>query len=71
MATFNAKSISENKNDISLVSVPAAATSKFCEVWPTAKTGLELLTGVIKNPVLKVIIGTVVAAGDAVASRIC
>ena len=71
MATFNAKTITGNANDMSLVASPATAKNKFCEVWPTAKTALGLLQELVKNPVVKVIIGTVIAAGDAVASRIC
>jgi len=71
MATFNSKTITSNASDISLVSAPATARNKFCEVWPGAKTALELLQGIIKNPVAKAAIGIVIAAGDAVASRIC
>lgn len=70
MATFNAKAIKENVNDISLVSV-AGSKNKFCEVWPGAKTALELLQGIIKNPIAKGAIGIVIAAGDAVATKIC
>jgi len=70
MATFNAKTITSNANDISLVQVRDAKNT-FCEVWPGAKKALELLQGIIKNPIAKGAIGIVIAAGDAVASRIC
>jgi len=70
MATFNAKSIKENVNDISLVA-PGTSKDKFCEIWPGAKKALELLQGIIKNPIAKGAIGIVIAAGDAVASKIC
>ena len=72
MATVSVATIKKNSKDISLVSAKAKAkTGKFCEVWPTAKIGLQLLQDVIKNPVVKVIINTVIAAGDAVAAKIC
>ena len=74
MATVSAATIQKNAGDISLVSAKkraSAKTNKFCEVWPTAKVGLQLLQDVIKNPVVKVIINTVIAAGDAVATKIC
>jgi hypothetical protein len=71
MAVFNAKTITSNAKDISLVSAPAGSKNKFCEVWPTAKTALEILQSVVKNPAVKLIISTVIATGDAVASRIC
>ncbi len=71
MATFNAKTITSNANDISLVSAPAKAKNSFCEIWPGAKTALGLLQDIIKNPIAKGAIGIVIAAGDAVASKIC
>ena len=71
MAAFNAKTITSNAKDISLVSAPAGSKNKFCEVWPAAKTGLELLQSIVKNPIAKAAIGIVVAAGDAVSSKIC
>jgi hypothetical protein len=71
MATFNVKTITSNAKDISLVAAPAGEKNKFCEIWPNAKTALQLLQSVVKNPVVKVMIGGVIAAGDAVASRIC
>lgn len=62
----------KNAADISLVSAKARKkTNKFCEVWPTAKIALQLLQDVVKNPVVKVVINTVIAAGDAVAAKIC
>jgi len=71
MATFSAKSITTNASDISLVSTPAASKTKFCEIWPNAKSALVVLQGIIKNPIAKGAIGIVISAGDAVASRIC
>jgi len=71
MAVFNAKTITANAKDISLLSAPAGSKNKFCEVWPGAKTALELLQGIIKNPIAKAAVGIVIAAGDAVATKIC
>ena len=71
MASFNAKTITTNASDISLGSVAAGDKSKFCEIWPNAKSALVVLQGLIKNPIAKGAIGIVIAAGDAVASRIC
>jgi hypothetical protein len=53
------------------ISLEATSAPEFCRLWPTVKTGLELLQGLLKNPVLKAIVGTIIGAGDAVASRIC
>ena len=71
MATLSAKSIKTKASDISLVSAPATEKNKFCDIWPGAKKGLELLQNIIKNPIAKAAIGIVIAAGDAVASKIC
>ena len=71
MASFNAKSITTNAGDISLLSAPATSKNRFCEIWPNAKSALVLLQDIIKNPIAKGAIGIVISAGDAVASRIC
>jgi hypothetical protein len=44
---------------------------KFCEVWPNAKIGLELLIEMTKNPMVKGVIGIVIAGGDVVAKKVC
>ena len=69
MAKYNAKSVTGNASDISLS--PSADKGKFCEVWPTAKEGLQMLKDMIKNPIAKGAIGIVIAAGDAVSGRVC
>lgn len=71
MAAISTKSITDNAKDISLVAPKAASKNKFCEIWPGAKTALELLQSIVKNPFVKVAIGSVIAAGDAVAAKIC
>lgn len=68
---FSTKSITANASDISLRSAPATSKKKFCDIWPDAKATLQLLQDIIKNPIAKGAIGIVIAAGDAVAARIC
>lgn len=62
--------LTDAKN-ISLNLPKGSSRTGFCEIWPTAKTALNLLKDIIKNPALKVIIGTIISAGDAVSSRVC
>lgn len=71
MAAISTKSITDNGKDISLMAPKAASKNKFCEIWPGAKTALELLQSIVKNPFLKLTIGGVIAAGDVVAGKIC
>ena len=63
MATMNAK-------DITLVG-SQSNQQKFCQAWPTVKTGLELLLGIIKNPIAKAAVQIVISAGDAISKKIC
>lgn len=67
---MNTNQIVQNNKDISLVNVDTAKT-EFCSIWPNAKKGLEVLQGIIKNPIAKAAIGIVIAAGDAVSKSIC
>ena len=67
---MNTQDILANSDNISLTSV-ADAEGKFCQLWPSVKEGLQLLVGLIKNPVVKYTISGIIAAGDAVASKIC
>lgn len=68
---MTSKEIINLRDNISLEKTTEAAQGKFCEIWPKAKEGLELLQKVIKNPVAKAAIGIVIAAGDAVAKNLC
>ena len=48
----------------------------FCQVWPTAKDGLEVLRKVLEfvpgvGPLAKMAIAIVIAAGDAANNAIC
>jgi len=56
--------------------VPMAAQSTFCDIWPQAKTALELLnTFIVTIPgtgfFAKAAIGIVIAAGDAASNAVC
>lgn len=65
------KNIIENAGDIALETSAAADSNKFCSVWPSAKAGLEILQSILKDPIAKAAIGIAIAAGDAVAKKIC
>jgi hypothetical protein len=65
------KEIISLRNNITLEKTTEASQGKFCEIWPKAKEGLELLQKVIKNPIAKLAIEIVIAAGDAVSKKIC
>jgi hypothetical protein len=67
---MNTNEIMSNRKNISL-NVPAAGQGKFCELWPKAKEGLELLQSIVKNPIAKAAIAVVIAAGDAVVKTVC
>ncbi|MEY4256901.1 MAG: hypothetical protein RLZZ141_2128 [Pseudomonadota bacterium] len=43
----------------------AVATINFCSVWPPVKPILQQLASVVKNPLVKIAIRTVIGAGDA------
>ncbi|HVW97893.1 MAG TPA: hypothetical protein VHA56_18125 [Mucilaginibacter sp.] len=60
-----------NAGNISLNQAAPSDHSKLCEIWPKVKEGLQLLSAVIKNPVVKAVISTVIAAGDAVTKQLC
>jgi hypothetical protein len=64
------KEIVSHAADISLAP-GAAQQSEFCKIWPNAKSALEMLQGLVKNPIVKGAIGVIIAAGDAVSSKIC
>lgn len=45
--------------------------SAFCQAWPMAKQGLQLLAEIVKNPFLKSSIKLIISAGDTISSSIC
>ena len=68
---MNSQHILENADSISLTPAATEGHSKLCDIWPTVKEGLEILKSLLKNPVLQVVIGSIIAAGDAIIGRIC
>lgn len=65
--TFNPDEINLEDNAMA----EGDAGTNFCSVWPTAKLGLDALKGLIKSPIAKVSISVVIAAGDAVSTKVC
>ncbi len=47
------------------------AKNIFCDGWPATKVTLESVSLLIKNPIVKLIIGIVINAGDALSTKIC
>jgi hypothetical protein len=43
----------------------------FCEYWPTTKEGLLLFQRVVKNPIVKFIVGIVITVGDNIKLTFC
>ena len=66
---MDTQSIVTNGQDISLDA--AGKNAEFCKVWPEVQEGLQLLQGLVKNPFVKVSIGAVIAAGQAVSQQVC
>jgi hypothetical protein len=62
---MDAKSISLNgaSNGVS--------KEEFCKRWPDAKSALEHLRDMVKNPVMKAVVNTVIKSGDTVAGVVC
>ncbi len=52
-----------NFNDVS-VDEKALDRSKFCQIWPKVREGLEILQKVVKNPVLKLAVQALIEVGD-------
>lgn len=52
----------ENIKDVSLTATPASVN--FCALWPAAKTGLQALLSIVKNPFVKITIQGVITLGD-------
>lgn len=59
-----------NVEDITLVGSDEQKQG-FCLAWPSVKTGLEMLAGIVKNPIAQGAIRLVIVAGNTVAGRIC
>ncbi|MCC6289719.1 MAG: hypothetical protein IT249_17725 [Chitinophagaceae bacterium] len=68
---MTSKEIISHYKDISLTETTATVQNKFCDIWPNAKTALEILQQIIKNPIAKAAIGIVISTGDAIAKKLC
>jgi hypothetical protein len=68
---MNTQEILKNADSISLDETALVGQSKLCQLWPTVKEGLQLLAALIKNPVVKISIEAIIAAGDAIIGKIC
>jgi hypothetical protein len=51
-----------NIKDVSLSADPSSVN--FCQAWPAAKAGLEILEKIVKNPFLKGTIEMLIKLGD-------
>ena len=47
------------------------AQKVFCAGWPATKQVLEAIESMVKNPIVRIVIGIIVKAGDALAAKIC
>lgn len=43
----------------------------FCNNWDNARIGLEAIRTIVKNPIVKVIVGMVITLGDSAKSKFC
>ena len=46
-------------------------TEVFCDNWENSKKGLELVSAMVKNPIVKLIVNIVIGVGDGIQQRIC
>jgi hypothetical protein len=47
------------------------AKTIFCKGWPAAKMVLDAIKAMLPNPAVKIVIGIIISAGDALSGRIC
>lgn len=45
--------------------------SLFCTAWPAAKVALELMQVILKNAIVRLIVGVIINAGDRMHENIC
>ena len=43
----------------------------FCEHWAQSRKGLQLVTLMVKNPIVKLIVNIVINIGDGIKDKIC
>jgi hypothetical protein len=46
-------------------------TEVFCDNWENSKKGLELVSAMVKNPIVKLIVSIVISVGDGIQQKIC
>ena len=46
-------------------------TEVFCDNWENSKKGLELVSAMVKNPIVKLIVNIVISVGDGIQQKIC
>jgi len=47
------------------------AREGFCASWPASRFVLEKMQAMIKNPIVKFIVGIVITVGDGIYDRLC
>lgn len=47
------------------------AREGFCASWPASKLAIEKMQAMVKNPIVKFVIGIVITVGDGIAARLC
>ncbi len=47
------------------------AADVFCTGWPATKKGLELTQSIVKNVIVRAVIGIVIVLGDGISAKIC
>jgi hypothetical protein len=47
------------------------AKSLLCENWDNAKIALAAIDSMVKNPIVKLIIGIVISTGDGIRVKVC
>jgi len=63
--------ILENFKNVSFEEGTEEKQNAFCGIWETAKPALEMLAVILKNPIVKWIIGLVITVGDKVKEKVC
>lgn len=47
------------------------AKEVFCAGWPATRSTLQFVQVIVKNVIVRAIVGIVIALGDGIANRIC
>ena len=71
MLTQSALSQLEEEIKTDAASAPQDIKDIFCKGWPAAKAVIDALIKIIKNPIVKLVLQTVEAIGDAAQKAFC